>query len=56
VRGRIVAPEFENGEDQLATGQFEISDGRSPADVAAALRQHGFEPVWKDWDAGLLAK
>jgi 2-iminoacetate synthase len=55
VRGRIVAPEFENGEDQLATGQFEISDGRSPAEVANALRQRGFEPVWKDWDAGLLA-
>lgn len=55
VRGRIVAPEFESGEDRLATGQFEISDGRSPAEVASALRQRGFEPVWKDWDAGLLA-
>jgi 2-iminoacetate synthase len=55
VRGRIVAPEFENGEDALATGQFEISDSRSPAEVARALRRRGFEPVWKDWDAGLLA-
>jgi 2-iminoacetate synthase len=55
VRGRIVAPEFENGEDVLATGQFEISDGRSPAEVADALRRRGFEPVWKDWDAALLA-
>jgi 2-iminoacetate synthase len=55
VRGRIVAPEFENGEDMLATGQFEISDGRSPAEVADALRKRGFEPVWKDWDAALLA-
>jgi 2-iminoacetate synthase len=55
VRGRIVAPEFENGEDRSATGQFEISDGRSPAEVARALRLRGFEPVWKDWDAGLLA-
>ena len=55
VRGRIVAPEFENGEDELATGQFEISDGRSPAEVADALRLRGFEPVWKDWDAALLA-
>jgi 2-iminoacetate synthase len=44
VRGRIVAPEFENGEDMLATGQFEISDGRSPAEVATALRLRGFEP------------
>ena len=55
VRGRIVAPDFENGEDLLATGQFEISDGRSPAEVADALRRRGFEPVWKDWDAALLA-
>ena len=56
VRGRIVAPEFKDGEDQAATGQFEISDSRSPAEVATALRQSGFEPVWKDWDSGLLAR
>ncbi len=53
VRGRILAPEFKDGEDQLATGQFEISDERSPAEVAAVLRQRGFEPVWKDWDQAL---
>ena len=53
VRGRIVAPEFQNGEDQLATGQFEISDERSPAEIATVLRQCGFEPVWKDWDQAL---
>ncbi len=29
--------------------QFEISDTRSPAEVAAALRAAGLEPVWKDW-------
>jgi 2-iminoacetate synthase len=51
-----MAPEFENGEDRSATGQFEISDDRSPAEVASALRQRGFEPVWKDWDAGVLAR
>ena len=55
VRGRIVAPEFQDGEDLLATGQFEISDERSPAEVAAFLRRRGFEPVWKDWDSALLA-
>ena len=53
VRGRIVAPEFQDGEDHLATGQFEISDERSPAEVAAVLRGRGFEPVWKDWDSAL---
>src|SRR5438132_2234246 len=50
VRGRIIAPEYQDGEDQLATGQFEISDERSPAEIAAVLRNRGFEPVWKDWD------
>jgi 2-iminoacetate synthase len=32
-----------------AEPQFEISDTRSPAEVAAALRAGGFDPVWKDW-------
>jgi len=53
VRGRIVAPEFHNGLDEIATGQFEISDERSPAEIAATLRDRGFEPVWKDWDQAL---
>ena len=53
VRGRIVAPEFQDGTDQLATGQFEISDARSPAEIADVLRERGFEPVWKDWDQAL---
>ena len=53
VRGRIVAPEYQSGEDRLATGQFEISDERSPAEIAAVLRRRGLEPVWKDWDQAL---
>ena len=53
VRGRIVAPEYQTGEDQLATGQFEISDERSPAEIAALLRRRGLDPVWKDWDQAL---
>jgi 2-iminoacetate synthase len=53
VRGKIVAPEFENGEDELATGQFEISDERSPAEIANILRRRGLEPIWKDWDQTL---
>jgi 2-iminoacetate synthase len=55
VRGRIVAPDFQDGEDELATGQFEISDDRSPAEIASLLRDRGFEPVWKDWDQALAA-
>ncbi|HEU0275377.1 MAG TPA: 2-iminoacetate synthase ThiH [Candidatus Udaeobacter sp.] len=53
VRGRIVAPEYHDGEDQVATGQFEISDERSPAEIATFLRRRGLEPVWKDWDRAL---
>ena len=55
VRGRIMAPEFEGGLDRRATGQFEISDERSPAEIATLLRRGGLEPVWKDWDRALLA-
>lgn len=33
--------------------QFEISDERSPATIAAMLKAQGFEPVWKDWDLAL---
>jgi 2-iminoacetate synthase len=55
VRGRIVPPEFQDGEDKLATGQFEISDDRSPEMIAALLRQRGLEPVWKDWEQILTA-
>jgi 2-iminoacetate synthase len=32
-----------------AEPQFAISDTRSPAEVAAALRAAGYDPVWKDW-------
>jgi 2-iminoacetate synthase len=31
-----------------AEPQFEVSDTRSPAEVAAALRRAGYDPVWKD--------
>ncbi|MEP6811096.1 MAG: 2-iminoacetate synthase ThiH [Chthoniobacterales bacterium] len=55
VRGRIVAPEFQEGADRMATGQFEISDERSPAEIARELRGRGFDTVWKDWDQALLA-
>jgi 2-iminoacetate synthase len=38
-----------------ATGQFEIADARPPDEVASRVRQLGYEPVWKDWDAALTA-
>ena len=33
-----------------AEPQFSISDTRSPAEVAAVLREAGYDPVWKDWE------
>jgi 2-iminoacetate synthase len=59
-RGRIIelaadasewAPNLNHATN--ATGQFEISDDRSPREVAALVRRLGYEPVWKDWDAAL---
>lgn len=41
--------------ETTATGQFDIADERSPAAVAAYLRTLELEPVWKDWDASILA-
>lgn len=55
VRGRAVAPEFQVKENDVACAQFEVSDDRSVAEVAEALRERGFEPVWKDWDQALVA-
>jgi 2-iminoacetate synthase len=62
VRGKIVAlpttPRV-NGEGasewagSLATGQFQVSDERSPREVADLIQKLGYEPVWKDWDAAL---
>jgi 2-iminoacetate synthase len=54
VRGKAVAP-GEVAPEAGATGQFEIADERSPAEIAALLQTRGFEPVWKDWDRAILA-
>ena len=34
-----------------ALEQFEVSDSRPPHEVVQSIRDHGYEPVWKDWDA-----
>ncbi len=52
TRGRQIALETPA---ERATGQFEISDNRTPRQIADLLRARGFDPVWKDWDAGILA-
>lgn len=38
--------------ERPAAAQFTVEDRRSAADIAAELERLGFEPVWKDWDAG----
>ncbi len=59
VRGRILdlAPGSSEwagtARTTQATGQFEIADARSPAEIAGVIRGLGCEPVWKDWDVGL---
>ena len=54
VRGRRVDIAREEGDG--ATGQFEISDDRSPAEIAQVLADLGLEAVWKDWDAAILCE
>ncbi len=54
VRGRRVELERKSSCEN-ATGQFDIADHRSPEEVASVLRARGFDPVWKDWDAAILA-
>lgn len=57
VRGRRVELEAPTATDdpanRRATGQFEISDDRSPTEFAEQIRRLGCEPVWKDWDSAL---
>jgi 2-iminoacetate synthase len=37
-----------------ALEQFEVSDERTPAEVATAIKKQGLEVVWKDWDRMLM--
>ena len=62
-RGRIVA--LADGASEWApvagrrtnaTRQFDIADERSPEEIARVLEAKGYEPVWKDWDAAILAE
>jgi 2-iminoacetate synthase len=35
---------------ECSTAQFEISDDRDVADIIRAIRDRGFQPVFKDWE------
>jgi len=41
-------------DDDAALEQFEIEDRRSPAEVVAAIRRAGYDPVWKDFDRAFI--
>lgn len=41
---------------EKALEQFEISDTRSPAQMAQLVKAQGYEVVWKDWDHSLTGK
>ncbi|MDE5970826.1 MAG: 2-iminoacetate synthase ThiH, partial [Muribaculaceae bacterium] len=34
-----------------ALEQFEVTDGRTPVQVAEDIRANGYDVVWKDWDS-----
>ncbi len=40
--------------DSATAGQFEIADHRTPEEVAETIKNIGYEPVWKDWDAAFI--
>jgi len=50
VRGRTLA----GTGGEAATEQFTISDDRDAAAIGRSLGTLGLDPVWKDWDAGIL--
>lgn len=37
----------------VAEKQFEIADLRTPQEVFCAVRDQGYDPVWKDWEVAL---
>ncbi|GGC53864.1 thiamine biosynthesis protein ThiH [Pedobacter quisquiliarum] len=41
--------------DPQSLEQFEISDERSPKEIAAMIAAQGYEAVWKDWDNCLMS-
>ena len=53
-KGKFETPVI-HSEGEHATEQFHIADERSPAVVAARLKELGYEAVWKDWDSALSA-
>ncbi|MFK5921593.1 MAG: 2-iminoacetate synthase ThiH [Verrucomicrobiota bacterium] len=55
VRGRRQELDKKSDTSCSATGQFDIADHRSPAQISEVLKQLSLEPVWKDWDSSILS-
>jgi len=61
IRGRIVESggsewsALSQASPTNATGQFNVADERSAAEVARIIQRLGYEPVWKDWDVALTS-
>lgn len=53
TKGRRVELKEKTGCER-ATEQFQVSDTRTPAEVAAALIAQDIQPIWKDWDDTIL--
>ena len=56
VRGKIVVTPNGEAAGAVASSQFDVSDSRSPRDVAKMLRARGFDTIWKDWDQALAPR
>ncbi len=56
VRGKIIAADLAETAGAVASSQFDVSDSRSPRDVAKMLRARGLDTIWKDWDQALAPK
>ncbi|MDX2226932.1 MAG: 2-iminoacetate synthase ThiH [Verrucomicrobiae bacterium] len=52
-RGTVETIKSEGQSLTPAEEQFAVADLRSPDEMARRLREMGYEPVWKDWDAVL---
>lgn len=55
IRGRRQELDKKTANSCSATGQFDIADHRSPAQISKVLEQLSLEPVWKDWDSSILS-
>ncbi len=54
--GSCTMPGGYTGQSRDSAAQFDIHDRRSPQEVYQYIKRHGYDPVWKDWDAAFNEK